>query len=69
MDKKQLEKMTTMTVPEALFEFFRRLDELESVLTELQVFLNAEGILPGVHYFGEDDSATYPQTIGNAQDV
>lgn len=33
----------------------KRIEELESVLTELQVFLNGEGILPGVHYFGKEE--------------
>lgn len=38
---------------ELLSDAFSRIKELEDTLTELQIFLNAEGVLPGVHYLGE----------------
>ena len=43
-----------VTISHILIRALERIEELESVLTELQVFLNAEGILPDVHFFGEE---------------
>jgi len=47
----------TMTVTQALFELFTRVQKIESVLTEVQERLWAEGILPGVHYFNEESES------------
>lgn len=41
----------------------KRLDKIEDVLTELQVFLNGEGILPSVHYFNDDVVKCEPEWL------
>jgi hypothetical protein len=54
-------KPKTSTVTEALFEIFDRLDKIEDVLTELQVYLNGEGILPDVYYLDNSQSCLINQ--------
>jgi len=44
-------------VTQALFELFTRVQKIESVLTEVQERLWAEGILPDVHYFNEESES------------
>lgn len=41
----------------------KRLDKIEDVLTELQVFLNGEGILPSVRYFNDDVVRREPELL------
>ena len=53
------EELKMIIISKVLFDAFEHIEELKKVLTELQVFLNDEGILPNAYYFGDEGESEH----------